>query len=109
MMILNWNKKLFFKKNSKRKYFIGFNLRLKYFNEGSYSLLEGMCLMLKSKRHKLLTSSIVILKKLINKDYVYYKLPLFLSGAYKYKRLGYTYRSKLFFCSRLNKRLILKN
>jgi len=100
-MNLNWSKKLFFyKKTRRKKRIVGHDIYSIYRSNGKFIILDGLCISLKGTRHRLLTSSISIRKKNSDIDSYFMSFPIYLSGALYFKTTGITYGYNIN-CSRL--------
>ena len=97
-MKINWSKYLFFKKNRKRiNNIIGKDILAICRFDNYYMVLDGICLSIKSKNYKLLTTSIKIKKR---EENYFVMFPLFLSGVINLKLIGISYGFKIN-CSKL--------
>jgi len=98
-MRLNWSKLLFFGVRRRRKTkIIGHDIFASCRSSGKFVLINGICISLKSKKQKLLTSAISI--KNVHDTIFFINFPIYLSGALNFKITGLTYGFKIN-CSKL--------
>lgn len=96
---LLWNKSNY-KIRRHRRNITGWNISGLFRSYGRALLVDSaMCISLKSKKMKRLTSSIQ-LKRYIGKESYYLTYPIYFSIGYKFKVVGFSY-AKIVRCSRL--------
>lgn len=96
---LLWGKNIFDYTHRRNRVYIGRDLLTRCRISGRHRLLEGTCILIRSKRFGKVTTSFVLRRKTFGVNF-FVDFPLYLIGAYNFEVRRFSYSRKIS-CSRL--------
>jgi hypothetical protein len=97
---LLWSKN-FFKSFTKKRNIIGFDISALHKMFGRVVLMDGLCIARKGKNGGLISSSIVVRRKVYD-HYVFFKFFIYFGSAFRYKVIGFSFKRKFIHYSKLS-------
>jgi len=92
---------IFFSRVVRSKNIIGFDISTVYRMFGRGYFVDGLCLSRRGKNGGLLSSSMVLRKKIYN-NYVLFKFFIYFGSSFRYKVIGYTFKRKFINYSKIS-------
>jgi len=97
---LLWSDK-FFKSFTKKRNMIGFDISALHKMFGRVVLLDGLCVERRGKNGGLISSSIVVRRKVYD-HYVFFKFFIYFGSAFRYKEVGFSFKRKFIYFFKLS-------
>ena len=97
---LLWSNR-FFKKIAKKRNIIGFDISALHKIFGKVFLFEGLCIGRRGKNGGLISSSIVVRRKIYD-NYIFFKFFIYFGSTFRYKVVGFSFKRKFIYCSKLS-------
>ena len=97
---LLWSKRFFYSLGKVRN-IIGFDISAIYKMFGRVFLFEGLCVARRGKNGGLVSSSIVLRKKIYN-HYVFFKFFIYFGSSFRYKVIGFSFKRKFIHYSKIS-------
>jgi hypothetical protein len=91
----------FFSEPIKSRSIIGFDISTVYRMFGRGYFIDGLCLSRKGKNGGLLSSSMVLRKKIYN-HYVLFRFFIYFGSSFRYKVTGFTFKRKFIHYSKIS-------
>jgi hypothetical protein len=97
---LLWSKRFFYSFGKVRSV-IGFDISAIYRMFGRVYLFEGLCVSKRGKNGGLLSSSLVLRRKIHN-HYIFFKFFIYFGSSFRYKVTGFSFKRKFIHYSKIS-------